>query len=58
MKKYYAIYSKRGIWVQLQLGEKMVILHGKKLAQDIADELSVEHKQKYWVEQVKITKVK
>ena len=58
MIRFYTVYSKRGLWIEIANGTKIAMITGKKVAEECARNLSLEHKQKYWVEEVKVTKVK
>lgn len=58
MTEFYAIYSSRGIWVEVvkkgKTGTKRLILGGKAETEKRALELSREHKRKYWAQAVSI----
>lgn len=61
MTDYYAIFSSRGLWVEVvkpeskkASGTKRIILTGKAEAEKRAAELSREHKRKYWAERVEL----
>lgn len=60
MNHYYAIFSSRGLWVEVvktgKVGKKRVLLTGREEAEKRAEELSIEHKRKYWAEEVTIAK--
>jgi hypothetical protein len=58
MTKLYAVYSKRGLHIRTEDGKKTIYVTGKERAEQDAEALMLAHKQRYWVEQVKITKVK
>lgn len=61
MKKYYAVFSKRGMWAELlkgpRGGTKRISIFAKDQAEKTAVMLSKEHKQQYWIEEVTITRV-
>jgi hypothetical protein len=60
MTKLYAIFSSRGMWIEVLQGTKKHIstkraaLYGRAEAERIAGVLSAEHKRKYWVEEVDV----
>lgn len=59
MKKLYAIYSKRGLHIQIvPESGKVVFLIGKENAEKLAKEFSKTQKIKFWVEEVKVNIVK
>jgi hypothetical protein len=62
MNRYYAIFSSRGLWVEVvkgpKGGTKRVVLTGKDEAEKRAAELAVDHKRKYWVEEVTLAAAK
>lgn len=59
--KLYGIYSSRGIWVELvknaRTSTKRVSLYGKAEAEKKAEELALEHKRAYWVQETLVTPV-
>jgi hypothetical protein len=62
MTKLYAIFSRRGMWIEelkatkrrASMKHATLTLIGKEHAERIAKRLSAKHKQKYWVEEVEV----
>lgn len=63
MNRYYAIFSSRGMWIEVlkpkskkESSTKVLTLFGRATAEKRAAQLATEHKRKYWVEEVTVAK--